>query len=59
MYWWNIKQPRKSDNYLYFVRIEGVAQYFVLRGNKIKYINKYKKLVHFCHFVEIQNKDTL
>ena len=54
MHWWNVKQLRKSGNYLYFVQIEGVVQYLALCGNKIKYINKYKKLLHFFHFVEIK-----
>ena len=45
MHWGYIKQPRKSGNYLYFVRIEGVEQYFTLRGNKIKYINAENYLI--------------
>ena len=48
IHWWNIKQQRKS----------GVNKrcwcnsYFALHGNKIKYINKNRKLLHFFHFVE-------
>ena len=49
MHWPNIKQQRKSgENKRCWCN-----SYFALRRNKIKYINKYRKLLHFFHFVEI------